>query len=283
MSIRNRSGVLGPRLEREVAKQVRLNPADADDEERAEPDGHQHDAGLVAGPIEVQHRMAHRERPRARQRRRRADERPAGAFSTRASTANPPQTAAPTFHDPACQPATPTSAAPTAAATPTRSQSRRAAATSCRRNNNDGLMCRTRSRGTRRKRTIRPIPTACAMAAGVSACERQRGSSTAQLFGRGGEGEASEGEPHQAPAESQGHHLHEVHGDDLPGAGADAFQHGDALQLLIDEYPRHAGHADAAEHDDHQPDETEIVLGALQILADLVLGRAERARVTNVF
>ena len=47
------------------------------------------------------------------------------------------------------------------------------------------------------------------MAAGVSACERQRGSSTAQLFGRGGEGEASEGEPHQAPAESQGHHLHE--------------------------------------------------------------------------
>src|SRR4029453_104383 len=52
----------------------------------------------------------------------------------------------------------------------------------------------------------------------------------------------------------------------------------DALDLLLHEHPRDALHADAAEHDHDEADQTEVVLGPQQVLADVVLGRSVRAR-----
>ena len=54
MSSRNMSGESAGDLDRELAEQARLQRPDADDEERAEPDGEQDDARLVAGPRQVQ-------------------------------------------------------------------------------------------------------------------------------------------------------------------------------------------------------------------------------------
>ena len=65
-------------------------------------------------------------------------------------------------------------------------------------------------------------------------------------------------------------------------ARADALQHGDAADLLEDEDARDARHGDAAEDDDDQADHAEVVLGAIEVLADLVVGRAERARVDEL-
>ena len=66
--------VLG-QLQREVAQQVGLQTADAEDEERAEPDREQDDTRLVAGPRHVQHGVPQRERARVTQRLHRAHER----------------------------------------------------------------------------------------------------------------------------------------------------------------------------------------------------------------
>ncbi len=63
---------------------------------------------------------------------------------------------------------------------------------------------------------------------------------------------------------------------------ADALQHRDAADLLEDEHARHARHRDAAEDDDHQADQAQIVLRPVEVSADLVVGRAERARVDEL-
>ena len=65
-------------------------------------------------------------------------------------------------------------------------------------------------------------------------------------------------------------------------ARAEALQHGDAADLLQDEHARHARHRDAAEDHDDQADQAQVVLGAIEIAADLVVGRAVRARVDEV-
>ena len=61
------------------------------------------------------------------------------------------------------------------------------------------------------------------------------------------------------------HDLHHVDRQHSGGAGAQALEHGDGLQLLLDEHPHHAPHADAAQHDDHQADQAQVVLGALAV------------------
>ena len=49
--------------------------------------------------------------------------------------------------------------------------------------------------------------------------------------------------------------------------------------FCCDEDARDARHADAAENDDDEADEAQVVLGALEVLADLVVGRPVRAGV----
>ena len=77
--------------------------------------------------------------------------------------------------------------------------------------------------------------------------------------------------PMRLPSKSERQRLQEVHGKNLPARPADAFHDGDALDLLPHEHTRHARHGDAAEHDDHETDEAEIVFRALEVLADLFL------------
>ena len=63
-----------------------------------------------------------------------------------------------------------------------------------------------------------------------------------------------------------------------PVGRAHALQDGDAPDLLLDEHARDAPHADAAEHDHDEADQAQVVLGAEQVLADVVLGRSVRPR-----
>ena len=60
---------------------------------------------------------------------------------------------------------------------------------------------------------------------------------------------------------------------------ADALQHGDAAHLLQDEDAGDARDRDAAEDHDDQPDQAQVVLGALEVPADVVviLARYDRA------
>ena len=53
----------------------------------------------------------------------------------------------------------------------------------------------------------------------------------------------------------------------------EAFEHGDAADLLQDEHARDARYRDAAEDDDHQADEAQVVLRPIEVAADLVVGR----------
>ncbi len=86
----------------------------------------------------------------------------------------------------------------------------------------------------------------------------------------------------QAAGQAERHHLQDVDGDDLAAARAEALQDGDAADLLQDEDARDARHRDAAEDHDDQADQAQVVLGAIEIAADLILGRAERPRVDEL-
>ena len=57
----------------------------------------------------------------------------------------------------------------------------------------------------------------------------------------------------------------------LPARAPDALHHRNALDLLPDEHARDARHGDAAEHDDDEADEAEIIFRALEVFADLLL------------
>ena len=87
---------------------------------------------------------------------------------------------------------------------------------------------------------------------------------------------AREPTPSRLPASAEQRHLQHVDRRAPARVGrAEALQDGDAADLLPHEHARHAPHADAAEHDDDEADEAEVVLGALEALADLILGRAD--------
>ena len=77
----------------------------------------------------------------------------------------------------------------------------------------------------------------------------------------------------QAAGEAERHHLQHVDRDDLAAARADALQHGDAAHLLQHEHARHARHGDAAEDHDDQADQAQVVLRAIEVAADLIVGR----------
>ena len=86
----------------------------------------------------------------------------------------------------------------------------------------------------------------------------------------------------QASREAERQDLQQVDGDDLHGSRADALEHGDAADLLQDEHARDARDGDAAEDDDDQPDQAQVVLGAIEVPADLVVVRPVRAGVDEL-
>jgi hypothetical protein len=90
---------------------------------------------------------------------------------------------------------------------------------------------------------------------------------------------AASATPSRLPVSEQ-HDLQHVGGQHLAGRRAQA-QDRDAADLLADEHPRDAPHADAAEDDDDEADQAEIVPGALEILADLVLVARYERTLTN--
>ena len=83
-------------------EQARLQRSDADDEERAEADGEQDDARLVARPRQMQHGVAERERRACASGAMSAMSARPASCSTRARPANPTQTTMPTLSDAAC-------------------------------------------------------------------------------------------------------------------------------------------------------------------------------------
>ena len=64
---------------------------------------------------------------------------------------------------------------------------------------------------------------------------------------------------------------------------AQTLQDGNAAHLLQHEHPGDTRHRDAAENDDHQADETQVVLRPIEVSPDLIVGRAERAGVDEFF
>ena len=76
----------------------------------------------------------------------------------------------------------------------------------------------------------------------------------------------------QAAGQAQQRDLQHIRREHLPGRRADALQDRDAADLLPHEHARDAPHADAAEHHDDEADQAQIVLGPLQVFADLILG-----------
>ena len=70
----------------------------------------------------------------------------------------------------------------------------------------------------------------------------------------------------RAARQAQQHDLRQVDRQHLSRAAADALEDGDAPDLLLNEHARHARDADAAQNEDDQSHEAEIVLGAREVL-----------------
>ena len=207
-------------LDRELLEQARLQRPHADDEERAEADGQQDDARLVAGPRQVQHGVPQRKRavrspaaPGAR-----TSSRPASTRTT-ASTANPRQTTSPTRSDAACQAATATSAADTNTMAAIRTASRCGGRVSSR-SSSDGLTSRTSSSGTMREQQRHEDADRRALqrhAPGhrvVHACQQRR-RRRAERQRNGRDRGLRDGHAEKASRQPQRHHLQQVDGDDL--------------------------------------------------------------------
>ena len=90
--------------------------------------------------------------------------------------------------------------------------------------------------------------------------------------GHGGHRASRQDEAEETARQSEDQHLGDVDGQQLRRPRTDALEHGDALDLLLDEDAGHAGDANAAEDDDDQADEAQVVLRAREVLADVVLG-----------
>jgi hypothetical protein len=98
----------------------------------------------------------------------------------------------------------------------------------------------------------------------------------------GGHRGAGDRDAQQAAGQTKDQHLQDVHRDDLRAARTDAFENGNAADFLQDEHPGDARHRDAAQDDDDEPHQAQVILGAIEIAADLVLARAVRPRVDEV-
>ena len=75
----------------------------------------------------------------------------------------------------------------------------------------------------------------------------------------------------KAANNAQRQRLEEIDAENLTARATDALHDRDALDLLPHEHARHARHRDAAEHDNHETDQAEIIFGALEVFADLFL------------
>ena len=207
MSIRNMSGASADTWIENSLEQARLQRPDADDEERAEADGQQDDARLVAGPRQVQHRVAQRERSRVRERRDRPRPaaRPASAARTPAP-AKPAQTTRPTRSDAACQAVSATSAARHQRRSRRMPTQSRGCAIDSSRSSSDGLTNRTCSSGTIENSSDTSTPIADALQRraprhAVLALRQQRRRRRAERERNGADGErAPAATPSRLPA-----------------------------------------------------------------------------------
>ena len=93
----------------------------------------------------------------------------------------------------------------------------------------------------------------------------------------GRQAERRDQETERAPGEAEHQRLQDVDGEDPPARRAQALERGDAGPLLLQEDAGHAPHADAAEDEDHVADQAEEVLRALDLRADARLGVVVRA------
>ncbi len=167
-----------------------------------------------------------------------------------------------------------------------RAQSR-PAGTDSSRSSSDGLTSRTCSSGTTENSSETSTPIADALRRGaprdaVLRPRRAAASSRPSASGHGRDRGARQHHAEQAAGQTERQHLQQVDADDLPAARADALQHGDAAHLLEHEDARDARHRDAAENHDDQADQAQIVLGAIEVPADLVVGRPVRSGVDEL-
>ena len=91
--------------------------------------------------------------------------------------------------------------------------------------------------------------------------------------------QAGEQNAEAAARERQDHDLHEVRREHLTARRPEALQHGDAAQLLVHEHARDAPDPDAPQDHHGEADEAEVVLRALEVFADVLLGCAVPAHV----
>ena len=75
----------------------------------------------------------------------------------------------------------------------------------------------------------------------------------------------------QRPAQSEQGDLHHVDGQHARGRRSQALQDGGAAKSLLHEDPRDAPDTDAAENDDDESDQAEVVLGPREVALDPVL------------
>ena len=95
----------------------------------------------------------------------------------------------------------------------------------------------------------------------------------------------------QTAEQPEREYLQQVNGDDPRSAGAEAFEDSDSLSLLFDEGTCDVPHADAAEHEDKQAGQRQIILGPGKVLAEVLLllairvdlDRRARERIAKLF
>ena len=275
-------GSLFPDLHRELFEQAGLQRPDADDEKRAETDGQQDDARLISRTRQVQHRVAERKRTGPGQRSDRANEPAAGGLQRESDPAEAradDQAHAKRRHLPRRQrDERGRHEHHRGDARPIETGRQRFVAEE-QRGSDEPYLQQGHDREQQRDEHADPD----ALRRGIHGHpvlrlgeQRRR---PVEHEGHGRDRGARQRHAEQTPCEAERHHLQHVDADDLPAAGADALEHGNAADLLVHEDPRDARHRDPAENHDHQADHAEIVLGALEVPADLVVGAPVRSNI----
>ena len=132
------------------------------------------------------------------------------------------------------------------------------------RSSSSGLTRRTSSSGTSENssETSRPTLTPCHTAEAVRRIAASRRTRRRYSPGSPPAPARASADAQHAPGQPEHDDLQHVGGEHLPRRRADALQDRDALDLLPHEHARDAPHADAAEHEDHEADQAQVVLGA---------------------
>ena len=225
--------------------------------------------------------MAQREPARARERPRGTDEQPRRRRRARARRRQTrPRREAPARSEAACQEATATSPARTSTPAATCTQSMRAVSAPKRPSRRARLLRLSRDSPPRRseqrlhpphfeqrhereqQRHQQPDGHALRDGRRGQAVRRRRRATPTATPGISRIAAAARATPSQAAGQPEQRDLQHVDREDLRGGRAEALEDRDAPDLLPDEDARHAPHADAAEHDDDEADEAQVVLGA---------------------